>query len=430
MVRLADLPDLRERVRGWVHECGGASTVEEAEELAVALQREVGQVAAEEAVAELGQQASYDGCSIACGCGRRARFKGYQKRSISTLCGVVPVRRAYYYCQHCHSGYTPWDERQGLNDRLWTPGVKALVSEVAARLPYGESVELLERMLGLRVEESSSEALVAEVGQRLRHAEQVRLERYQQGGLPPLLAQAPSRLYIGLDGTSAHIDGAWHEVKNAVIYQGVPGAEGIDELFAPRYVAAQEDCQLFGWRAYAAAAAAGVEQALETIMLGDGAEWIWHLRAQHYPAATEILDYFHACEHVHALAREYYGQDNAQGQRWAGERCRKLKAQGPEGLLRALKRMKPSTPEQAEAIRRESGYFARNASRMQYPEFRRRGLMIGSGPVEAACKVVVGHRLKRAGMRWSGPGADAVLAVRTAVLNKDYDQIRLLSRAA
>ena len=95
-----------------------------------------------------------------------------------------------------------------------------------------------------------------------------------------------------------------------------------------------------------------------------------------------------------------------------------------------MRRIKATTPEAAEVIRTETGYFTRHRKRMQYPKFRARGMMIGSGPVEAACKVVVGHRLKRAGMRWTRSGADAVLAIRCALLNGDYDRLNKAARAA
>jgi hypothetical protein len=81
-------------------------------------------------------------------------------------------------------------------------------------------------------------------------------------------------------------------------------------------------------------------------------------------------------------------------------------------------------------IGHELRYFRRNRKRMRYPEYRAAGMMIGSGPVEAACKVVVGARLKRAGMRWSEPGADAVLAARTAVLASDYEALACHARAS
>ena len=83
-----------------------------------------------------------------------------------------------------------------------------------------------------------------------------------------------------------------------------------------------------------------------------------------------------------------------------------------------------------EAVRKELGYFQKNRKRMDYPRYRAMGMMIGSGPVEAACKTVIGCRLKRTGMRWSKDGADAVLAIRCEVLNQDYDQIASASKMA
>jgi hypothetical protein len=164
--------------------------------------------------------------------------------------------------------------------------------------------------------------------------------------------------------------------------------------------------------------------------MGDGAEWIWNLASHHFPKATQIVDYWHACEHIWNLRRALYPEESARGDRFAREHCRKLAERGPDSLLRALKRAKPKTMEAAEAVRIELGYFSGHRARMAYPQFRARGLMIGSGPVEAACKVVVGQRLKRAGMRWCRRGADAVLAIRCAVLNKEYCRLDLAAKAA
>ena len=157
---------------------------------------------------------------------------------------------------------------------------------------------------------------------------------------------------------------------------------------------------------------------------------IWNAASHHYPRATQIVDYWHACEHIHALGRAYYGEGSPQGQRFARAHCRALKDKGPGKLLGALARLRPKTDEQEQAVGRERGYFQRHRQRMQYHHFRAAGLMIGSGPVEAACKVVVGQRLKGAGMRWSTAGADAVLAARAALLSGDAHLIAKAARAA
>jgi len=404
--------------------------VEEAEQEAVALMRQMGEIIVGEGVGQIDGKSTYEGCSVACECGHRAKFKGYRQRWLTTLAGSVRVARAYYYCRHCHQGQSPWDRRQGLSQRQWTAGVKSLLSSFAGRLTYADTVELLELSTGLRVEEFSAEQIVASVGQQLRSWSAKQQAAILAGEAVPVAAEAPRRLYAAMDGTLVHIDGTWHEVKTGVIYEGVPGKEGLDTAIASEYLAAQETAEAFAERVYCAAVARAWEQAAETVVLGDGADWIWNQSAHHFPNATEIVDYWHACEHIWDLRRAVYEAASKAGDRWAHEHCKRLLVQGPGSLLRALDRLKPAAPEAQETVRLESGYFAKHQHRMCYPQYRARGLMIGSGPVEAACKRVVGDRLKRAGMRWSAQGADAVLAVRCALLNKQSNLLTQAARAA
>ena len=429
MISTAATQDLLEKVRGW---CGAHLRVEsvaEAEELAVTLMRQVGQVIVSAGAQQTAGRASYQGCSVPCACGRRAKFVSYRRRWVATLAGLAPVRRAYYHCRHCRQGQAPWDRRQGLTRRQWTPGAKSLIANFCGRMPYNEAVELLALSTGLQVTGFNAEQIVAEVARQLREREAQAQAAVQAGAGPDPSAAVP-RLYVGMDGTSAHIDAAWHEVKTGVIYEARPDAEGIDEPHNCHYLAAQEPAERFGERAYAAAAQRGVEQAAEVVVIGDGAEWIWNLAGLHYPQATEIVDYWHACEHIWELRKVLYSAESEAGDRWAHEHFRRLKAEGPGPLRRALARCQPTSAEAQETVRTERGYFDKHRRRMQYPQFRARGMMIGSGPVEAACKVVVGQRLKRAGMRWSQAGADAVLAVRCTLLNHQPEQLEVAARLA
>lgn len=424
------LMDLRRVVGEWVAQRCAPGSVGEAEQIASQVAQACGAAVVERLLPAVGGPASYGKSSRPCSCGRKAKFMGYRERGVGTLYGVVAVARAYYYCRHCHSGVAPWDATQGLDERLWTPHVKALVVQLAARLPYQESVELLEELLGLRIEDSSAEEVTIEVGQRMRAQEAALIAGVEEGEVLPLVPRAPERLYVGMDGASAHIDGSWHEVKTGVIYEGKPGDDGFDGAHNAIYVAAQEPAERFGSRLYLAAAQAGVQGAKQVVVIGDGAEWIWNLADHHYLGATQIVDVWHAREHIYALAAAYYGPDSPQGKRWAQNHCRDLKTHGPGKLLGALKRMRPKTAAQQEAVRRETGYFTRNKDRMQYPKYRREGMMIGSGPVEAGCKVVVGQRLRGTGMRWSASGADAILAARTALLSNHPHLIAAAAKAA
>lgn len=424
------LEDLQAVVQQWCERHAAGAQLAEVEALAVSVSRAAGQAVMAHGLPGAHDKAGYQDSSVACGCGRKAKFVQYRRRFVGTLYGPVAAWRAYYHCGHCRTGQAPWDREQGLSRLLWTPGVKALVAEAAGRLPYGEAVHMLQRFTGLVVEESCAERIVAQVAGRLREREQALMRSYDGGEIQPLVSVPPARLYVSMDGTTAHLEGGWHEVKTGVVYEARTGAEGLDECCQARYLAASEPAAVVGERLYLTAAQAGAEQAAQVVVLGDGAEWIWNLARHHYPDATHIVDYWHACEHIHQLAQAVYGENSVNGKRWAREHCRKLKQFGPASLLGALKRMKPGTLQADEALAREVGYFTNHRGRMQYHQYRAAGMMIGSGPAEAACKTVVGQRLKQSGMRWSRAGADHILAIRTRLLSRQHDQIVQAAQAA
>lgn len=423
------MQDLQTFVQEWTRKHVQAGDLEEVEAAALEVGQFVGEVVAETALAETAQ-ASYEGCSRPCACGRKAKFMEYRPKTLVTRVGNAVVLRPYYYCKHCHRGSVPWDEAQGLSKRCYSPGVKAMVCRTAARLSYKGTVELLAELTPLRLEESAAEWIVEEVGGRVREEQARETESYLSGEVALPAGPPVERLYVTMDGSSAHIDGEWHEVKTGAVYTPRPGDDGLDESGPKRYVSAQEPAEDFTARLYIEALQAGVHRAKEVVVLGDGAPWIWNYAAVHYPGAIQIVDYWHACQHIWELAKAQYGERSPHGARWARQHCDRLKQYGPARLLRALRRMKPRSPESAEALRIERGYFADNAARMRYHEFRERRLMIGSGVAEAACKVVVAQRLKHAGMRWKHDGADHILALRCLLLNGQHEDIYRLAKAA
>jgi hypothetical protein len=314
---------------------------------------------------------------------------------------------------------------------MWTPRLKALVSEVSARTTYGEASRLLELLGVVRIEESSAELIVGEVGQRLRAQERAAVECYQEEEEPLIAEEAKAgRLYISMDAAKAHIDAGWHDIKVGVLFTPRVDEEGRDTLGERTYVAAQEESESFGWRLYARAREWEIAGFRETVFLGDGAEYNWQIASYHFPGSLQVLDFYHASEHVWSLSRVLYGEESKEGRRWAKERVRSLREQGPGPLLRSLRRRRARNAQAKEALRLETGYFSRNRARMNYASLSKRGMLIGSGPVEAACKVVVGQRMKRSGMRWVRRGADSMLAVRTCVLNRDYARLAAVARAA
>lgn len=407
------------------------SDITQAEDVVTQIARAVASTMMQTVVDQLSGPSEYDGAYIDCSCGKRSRSRGSRQKDILSIHGVVRVKRAYYRCDHCHATSFPWDGRQGLSSHMWTPRVKELVAALCATLPYEQSSVLLKRVSGLDIEESCEEQIVAEVGGALRREdEQIIVEAVDMGTMKPAESK-PKRLYIGIDAAKAHTDGEWHDVKVGVIYEGViPGGGTTDTVRNSRYISAQERSEDFGWRLYAKADQCGYDNAIERVVIGDGAEWIWNEAGNHFLKATKIIDYWHASEHIHDLAKALYGEGNPKGKRWANEHCRKLEEKGPGGLLRALARRKVGDERGREALRLELRYFTKYRKYMNYPSYAARGMMIGSGPVESACKIVVGHRLKQAGMRWTSEGSDSVLAVRTALLSGELDRIERAARAA
>lgn len=426
--------DLLVAAENWCGEELSRMSIAEAEETITQMTRKLSEHMMNAFAEKLDPKSTYEGVRMECKCGGEAVFKGYRRRWIRTICGDIRPKRAYYYCPDCHAGISPWDGEQGLDGRVWSPGVKSLVSECCARLTYSEVSALLKRLLGFDIEESSQQDIVTDVGGRLREVDARNIEACFDEDMELVVERSPGRLYICIDAAKAHTDGAWHDIKTGVVFEGKrpPSTSKSlrDEMKSAVYVAAQDGCDEFGRRVYAQAVLSGLRRAKEVVVLGDGAEWIWNLVLTHFPGCVQILDYYHACEHIWELAGVLYGKDTPACKRWAKEHCDRLEEQGPASLLRSLRRRKGKTPEQKEAIRLQLGYFEDHKGRMNYPAYKARGMMIGSGPVESACKVVVNQRLKQAGMRWTKTGADSILALRTAVLSGQTERIQHIAKAA
>lgn len=239
------------------------------------------------------------------------------------------------------------------------------------------------------------------------------------------MEEAPGTLVVETDGVMVRYRDGWHEVKLGVVGGQVDGT-----LRAPSYVAAREGPEHFGPRLLAEAARRGAltvvgwEDArrdiarLRTVaVLGDGAVWIWNLAAEHFGTRVEIVDFYHATEHLWTLARALFGADTPEAATWAHTQITDLWEHGASALLPTLATLVASSDPGAEVLRRERGYFRANAPRMDYPSFRAQGLPCGSGAVEAAAKHLVQQRMKRPGSRWSEAGAKAILTLRSHLLS-------------
>ena len=174
----------------------------------------------------------------------------------------------------------------------------------------------------------------------------------------------------------------------------------------------------FAQRAYREAIRRGFDSAAQRVVIGDGAAWIWNLAAEHFPGAIEIVDIYHAKQHLCDVAKAIYGPGTDLADRWARDRRAELDAGRLCAVVAALRIHVETTPEARRCIH----YLFGNRHRMRYPQFRARGLCVSSGVVEAGCKRrQIGDRLKRAGMRWTVAGANAIIALRCCILSGRFE---------
>jgi hypothetical protein len=195
------------------------------------------------------------------------------------------------------------------------------------------------------------------------------------------------------------------------------------------YTGAIETAEEFGKRIYLEAWKRGWSRAEKKVVMGDGAEWIWNLAEQYFPGAIQIVDLFHARQHLWDLARKLYPNQEAEQRRWMMIHQHLLDGGKIEDLVAALRSLDSSNSEVREKIRIEAGYFENNTQRMRYPEFRLQHLFVGSGVIEAGCKTVIGSRCKQSGMFWTVRGANAILALRCCQINGRFEDYWAARRA-
>ena len=187
-----------------------------------------------------------------------------------------------------------------------------------------------------------------------------------------------------------------------------------------RYLAGFHDLDELGLQWRRQAAQVGWDEAEQQLALTDGAPCLEAFVQKNAPLAVLILDFYHASEHVAELARALHPRDEEAFKKLHYAWCHRMKHEGGAALLTAWQALDQSgwSDVQRECYRQQSQYVEKNAHRMDYPTYLARGWMIGSGPVEAACKLVIGQRLKGSGMRWREPGSDGVCHLRALLLSQ------------
>jgi hypothetical protein len=382
---------------------------------------------------------------LPCGCGHFAQYRELRSKPVLTVVGEVRISRPYYLCSHCHQGQFPADVEWDVQDTEVSPGVRRMLGVVGSDAPFDHGRKQMQTLAGLEVTTKAVERTAEVIGADIAQREQEEIQRAMQLDLPMVMGEAVPILYVQVDGTGVPVvkketvgrqgkmEGQPAHTREAklgcVFTQTTWDKEGypIRDPHSTTYTGAIETAEEFGKRIYVEAWKRGWSRAEKKVVMGDGAAWIWNLAEQYFPGAIQIVDLYHARQHLWELARKLHPNDEVNQKRWMMVQQRRLDNGKIEKLVLTLRSIDTANAEVAEKIRTEAEYFERNSERMRYPTFRRQHLFVGSGVIEAGCKTVIGSRLKQSGMFWSVRGANAILALRCCHFNgrfEDYWEAR------
>lgn len=363
--------------------------------------------------------------------GHGVRLVARRTKTVRTLLGSIEVARGYYHCGTCKHGFAPLDTRLGITGTGLSPGLARACALAGAEMPYDTSRQFIATVTGLDLASTSTLARTTRA-QGARARDLIAAEHAGPGPVAAASTEGPDLCYIVVDGTGAPMlprecqgragkDGGragTREVKIGCFFtqthrDPITG-DPVQDPGSATYISTFEPAATFGTQTKAEYHRRGFDQIRQPIVLGDGAKWIWAIADQQFPQATQIVDYFHAREHLADLTK-ILTPILADPVVFERDLIDNLDLGNTSAIVAAIDDLDLATtaPDLAKPAATEIGYFIGNHHRMQYADFRANGYYIGSGPVEAACNTIVKQRAKRAGMHWTIHGLDPVLALRT-----------------
>jgi hypothetical protein len=377
---------------------------------------------------------TYPDKAIPCSCGGQAQYQYRREGTLLTMLGQVTYERAYYLCPECHQGTYPLDERLGLRPGQMSAEVESLAGMTGAQLPFEQGSHLLEALTLISLSDHSMAKATQDMGSEVQAQEQEWMERSQDEQwlqTQQRLSEGPQRLYRSLDGVKVRVrddpERPWRELKVGAWFtttQHPPQGPDEDwEIQATEITYYADICEArtFGDLLWATGCQRHSQLAEELIFLGDAADWIWTLVRDHYPEATQIVDWFHATEYIAPVAKAAFLTE-AEQTTWSRDVRTALWEGDLHGVIQAF-RAYCDHPRAGKAARKAVTYFTNNRHRMRYPEYRAKGYQIGSGTIESGCKRIATQRLKVAGAIWNLDNAVKTAKARAALLSGQWDAI-------
>lgn len=345
-----------------------------------------------------------------------------RKRYYTPLGEMVVWRRVYPSAD----GYqVKVDLQLGLPSEKWLAPVLELACAlgVSSEFPNAHKlfqqwtcIELTEKTLANQVERTGNQLQIVELDNLLRQDKES-----EETSLTPKI-EREERIYVGVDGvmTPLNQQQGYKEAKVGVIFwekdhQKSQGTRGV--IRQREYLATLKSRGEFTKRVSQLHHLVVGQQTPKTIVIGDGAHWIWEMAQEQFPGAIEILDFFHLSEYVWAVASYAYPEQEALQKDWVKQQQQLLKKSQWRQVLKNCSQFRSKRKDLQSALTNLERYLTNNQTRIDYQRYLSLGLMIGSGVVESSNRRVVTQRLKQAGMHWSIAGAEGVMALRAAYLS-------------
>jgi hypothetical protein len=389
--------------------------------------------------AEKGAQKKADSTPPVCPvCGKAlSRVTHDHARSFECKFGSLTIKRSRGYCKRCRKWRFPADTALGLEETAgYSPRVQEMAALLASKMPVSEASTVLEHLTGVKLPPATLDREARRQGERARKVRRQEDERACQvppKPVQPELVLEPYQMIIQLDAWNIRErdewgrSGAlrklgqeperWHWVYTGTCFrldQRGKTAGGRPVISERGFVATREGIDGLREQLQAEALRRGLGQAAGVLVIGDGAMWIWRLADDRFGQARQRLDFYHAVQHLAAVGRALFGEDQAKLKSWLQPLAHQLKHQSSVKVVAQLEEILAQLPAgaAAQAVEKEVNYFHEHKDRMDYRAARRRGEPIGSGAIESTCRQTQ-CRFKRPGQYWSRQGDEALLCLET-----------------
>ena len=366
-----------------------------------------------------------------------------QERTYQTRFGPVTIRRLRGWCRHCRAWRFPADHALGLSEEgSASPAVQEMAALVASKMPSGEASAVIERLTGVKLPRATLDREARRQGQRAEHKraqldEQMRQAKGVEQVLP--LPDQPFTLVIELDAWNirerddwgqsdqrrarGQEPQRWHWVYGGTCFrldQRVQSDGGRPQILSRGTVMTRQGVDSLREQLFAEAQRHGLAQAAKVLVVADGAVWIWNLAGDRFAQAHQRLDYYHASQHLWAVAHALHPEDETAARAWVAPLLQKLKSGRAPALLNDLRTLaKRLRQKKRQAVEAELKYLESHQARMDYDAARRAGEPQGSGAMESTCRQYQ-CRFKRPGQFWSCAGDEALMCLETFWRNKRW----------